>query len=702
MTLELRFLGEMEVVKGGERVELPPSKKTRALLAYLVLTGRAHRRDRLCQLLWEDADDPKGALRWSLSRLRVVVDEPGLARIAGSRERVSFEAHGARVDIVELKRLLAAGLSGAPLAELEAWARGFRGELLEGLGLEDLLELQAWCLAEREEARRLRAALLRALVARLEKDPAAALPHARDLVVVEPLDRSANASLVRLLGAAGRLAEAEQHYESVRRLDAELGRPPAPDVEEAWRAARAGGTARAAVSAPPPPAAPAEAVLVGRRDEKARLVRLLAETVRDRRLHAVLLTGEPGIGKTRLLEELCRSARAQGATVLEGPAFEAEAGRPFAPWLEILRQLPPEALARAGGELSTLLPELSPAGAPPTRDRVFTAVVELLSERAASAPPLVLALDDVHWLDSASAELLHAVARLGRPLPILLLLAARAGELYDNEAVQRTLRGLRELRLLEEMRLRPLNVEETRDLVEETAPGANVRALHAESGGNPLLALEMARALAEPRPEPRAEPGTVTGLVRGRVERLSPEAVDVLRWSALFERGIDVARLGALMALPLDRLLGALTLLERHALLRVREGSGRGNYDFAHEVVRRAVSSELTQPRRRLMHRRIAEHLETAESRDATAAELAHHAALAGEHALAAEACVRAGRLFLRQCANEEAWAMARRGRKHAAEVDEPRRSALLAEVQQVELQARPDPAAKHERPPNV
>jgi hypothetical protein len=162
VSLELRFPGEMQVVRGGEPAELPPSKKTRGLLAYLVLTGRPHRRERLCQLLWDVADDPRGALRWSLSRLRALVDEPERPRIWAPRDSVAFDAQGARVDILALKQRCVDGLAGASLAELTELASQFRGELLEGLDLDDFLDFQAWCVAEREETRKLHAAVLRA------------------------------------------------------------------------------------------------------------------------------------------------------------------------------------------------------------------------------------------------------------------------------------------------------------------------------------------------------------------------------------------------------------------------------------------------------------------------------------------------------------------------------------------------------------
>lgn len=703
VTLELRLLGEMEVIRGGERVELPPSKKTRALLAYLVLTGKPHRRDRLCQLLWDVADDPRGALRWSLSRLRPLVDASDQTRIQAARDKVAFEARGAWIDVSVLKQRCEAGLDDAPLEELTALARQFRGELLEGLGLDDFLDFQAWCVAEREGVRMLQATLLRSLVTRLAGDPPSALPYAQALAVVDPLDETARAQLVGLLAATGRRREAEQQVEAARRLLRELGRPASGPLEAAWRSTQPArqpaspppGREREAESSPPPVT---RAGLVGRDAEIHRLLAALDQATRDRRARALLITGEPGLGKSRLIEEVGHAARTRGGTVLEGRAFEAEAGRPFGPWIDALRQLPEHAMSAAlRPDLTAILPELSgERGAPPSRDRLFGAVVDLLAECAAGAPPLALVLDDVHWIDAASAELLHFVARMSRSRPLLIVLAARAGELLDNEPAQRTLRSLRELGLLAEVPLLPLDRAATAALVlaagfgaspVAAASGVGVEDVFSTSGGNPLFALEVARSAASA--EGRL-PGSLAELIRHRVERLPPEAGDVLRWAAVLGRRIDAEGLGELMALDVHRLLGALDLLERHALLRAGSGAdGRGAYEFAHEVVHRAIYTELSQPRRRLMHLRIAERLGKLAPAETTAADLAYHAALAGENVLATSACVRAGRLFLRQFANGEAWAMARRGRRHAAEVPEPQRTSLLLELLQVELQAR-------------
>jgi len=117
--LTIQLLGAMRVLRGGEPIPLPASRKTRALLAYLALTGREHSRDRLCSLLWPDVDDPRGALRWSLSRLRPVACADGRDRLVATRETVRFDAHGADVDALSVVRLPAhprrrARLDGAP------------------------------------------------------------------------------------------------------------------------------------------------------------------------------------------------------------------------------------------------------------------------------------------------------------------------------------------------------------------------------------------------------------------------------------------------------------------------------------------------------------------------------------------------------------------------------------------------------------
>jgi DNA-binding SARP family transcriptional activator len=146
--LTIRLLGEMAVLRDGEALPLPPSRKTRALLGYLVATGRPQRREKLCTMLWEVPDDPRGALRWSLSKLRGLVDEPdGPARILAGRETVSYVPEGARCDFRALRETATRPLESVGIEALRAVVDDVDGEFLAGLELSGQPDFQAWCLA---------------------------------------------------------------------------------------------------------------------------------------------------------------------------------------------------------------------------------------------------------------------------------------------------------------------------------------------------------------------------------------------------------------------------------------------------------------------------------------------------------------------------------------------------------------------------
>jgi pimeloyl-ACP methyl ester carboxylesterase/DNA-binding SARP family transcriptional activator len=231
------LLGPMRVTRGEEVVALPNSQKTRALLAYLAVTQRAQQRDRLCGMFWDVVDDPRGALRWSLSKLRVL-DDPGARRIRADRETVAFELAGAEVDALEVRAATAGGVARLSADRLRELAALFRGGFLDGVELPDFDEFQAWRAAERAHFHALQMAVLRALVDRLAGDPDAALAPARELVRVAPDDEAARATLIRLLAGAGRREEAEEHYNLGRRQLERAGQGGA-ELERTWRAVRA-------------------------------------------------------------------------------------------------------------------------------------------------------------------------------------------------------------------------------------------------------------------------------------------------------------------------------------------------------------------------------------------------------------------------------------------------------------------------------
>lgn len=232
--LVIRLLGEMELIRDGEPLSFPPSRRTRALLAYLVATGRSHRREHLCELFWEIPDDPRGALRWSLSRIRKLVNDESTKRIVTSGETVAFAPTNVEIDLVKV-RTGTEDLAALSSDELTQAADLFRGDFLEGSDIPDLHEFQAWCLAEREDLRRLRASILKELIERNSDEPDAALPHVRQLVQIEPYNTAGRVVLLRHLVALGRNAEAVQHFEAGIRAAKEVD----PDTEiallQTWR-----------------------------------------------------------------------------------------------------------------------------------------------------------------------------------------------------------------------------------------------------------------------------------------------------------------------------------------------------------------------------------------------------------------------------------------------------------------------------------
>jgi hypothetical protein len=200
--LDIQVLGPFLVLHGGERVALPPSRKTRALLAYLAATGQPQRRERLCRLFWNVPDDPRGALRWSLSKLRQIVNVGGQDILTAGRSEVALDSGAVALDVRRVRALSHHDFASLDTARLEEAAGWFKGEFLEDLSLPRCPEYEAWRAAQVDEANLIRAGILRALIDRLAAEPARALPYAHALQAMDPDSKGVAAEVQALVGRA--------------------------------------------------------------------------------------------------------------------------------------------------------------------------------------------------------------------------------------------------------------------------------------------------------------------------------------------------------------------------------------------------------------------------------------------------------------------------------------------------------------------
>jgi DNA-binding SARP family transcriptional activator/tetratricopeptide (TPR) repeat protein len=681
--LRISVLGDLQVLRDGRPLTLPPSRKTRALLGFLALAPRPQARQKLCDLLWEGPGDPRAALRWSLAKLRPLLDDPGRVRVVADKESAAIVLADGELDLLSVRSLVGGRPAGAPVEALRRAALLFRGELLEGLELLDCFRFHEWCTGQRDAARSLRLAILDALVAGLEDDPEEALARARERVAVDPLAERGHVAVVRILGRLRRRREGLEQYEACRRiLESAFGSRPSAEMERARLALTSpGAAAEVRLAAPAAAMRAAPAAFVGRARELAALDALVGAALGGRR-QVLVVAGEPGIGKSRLLEELDARVRRSGGVILRGRAFEGEALRPYGAWLDALRGAPLGELSEVQrSELAPLLPELG-APAPATdQGRLFDAVVRALLGLCRRGP-LALILDDVQWLDEASASLLQVATRALDADPAVVACATRPGELVDNPGALRAVRLLSRADRSTRIDLEPLSRAEIRDLLGRVAPGADADVAWDASEGNPLFAIEVARA----RQAGVAGSASLDALIADRLATIGGKARDLLPWAAALGRSFQAERLTGVTGMPAAELLSAVDELERRGVLRP---SGDERWDFAHDLFRRAAYQSLSEPRRRLVHREIAHALAALPDPDgALAGDVARHAALGDDPSLCAQASLAAGARAVRLFASGEAREIVDRALRLVAQFPPARRIPISLALMRIAVDA--------------
>ncbi|HEX6617402.1 MAG TPA: AAA family ATPase [Gemmatimonadales bacterium] len=618
-----RTLGPVEVTVDG--APAPPEllwRKHFALLIYLARSPRHTRtREHLVGLLW--ADRTEAAARHSLSEaLRMIRRFAGQSAVEVNVGQVALAPGVIDLDVDRLEELASAG-------EWERASELVAGEFLEGFGVPDASTFEDWLTGERERWRRRGSEVLVRCADNLARAGRAqeASGLAERALDIDPTSESAARAMLRSLALAGDRAGALELYDRFRERLAEAGVEPSAETGTlVERIQRERGLARELPrDAPDEPSIP-RPPLGGRAEELGRLLDGAARSARARRSVLLLIEGEPGIGKSRLLDEMLALQRLDGTAVVAARAVEGDRGDAWSGALALARgglltapgigAAPPAALAAFAAlitEWADRFPGAASAEPLPPGRALAEAVRAVTAER-----PVVLAVDDAQWLDEDSALALGVALRDLAEVPLTLVLATAPYPQRPELDELRTRIG----RDVEggAVRLRRLDRAAIRSLAEHMLPGYDpialdrvVRRVATDSAGLPLLAVELLRAvalgldlgtIAGTWPEPLRTldqslpgdlPDAVVAAIRIAYRRLSPAAQRVL---------VAAAILGDLAAPPLleravsmgEADLGrALDELEWHRWL-VSEPRG---YSFAARIVRQVIERDMLTPGQR-------------------------------------------------------------------------------------------------------
>ncbi|HMM40689.1 MAG TPA: AAA family ATPase, partial [Thermomicrobiales bacterium] len=534
-------------------------RKSAALLYYLAAhPGQPHGRSHLAALLWEESDDAaaRNSLSTALSRLRRVAPFP----IHSAGDRLTWQPDDAVVsDLEQFRRLTTVSGEDNPRV-LETAVALYRGQFLAGFELRDSEGAESWLRQEREEWQDRVLAVYRRLVAayQLRGQRIAAIDAGQRALAIDPAQEAMHRTLMRLHHEEGNRASALAQFRACERaLRETFDADPAPETR-ALRDTIARGDTPAAGAAPVPPRAGPEATqrfrypLIGRDRELRRLRDALAGDI-ARQPRMIVIEGEAGIGKTRLVEELPAWLAESGErwTLLLGHSYQDAQGLPYHPFVEALRSQPtlldvdrlrlPDTwlveVARLLPEINAPrhnLPEPSPLDPQQERRRLFEGVAHLL---AALPPPRLLILEDVHWADSETLHLLAYLVRHDALRDTRFFVTLRSDD--TSEMVRRILDSLEYEGWLERLAIPPLTVAMTAELVQAIIPdpvAELAEQTYQEAEGNPLFTVELVRSLVEkgiwqadqqpPRMEHVELPATVQAAIRSRLAQLDQPSRD--------------------------------------------------------------------------------------------------------------------------------------------------------------------------------
>ncbi len=686
-SLQIRLLGEFSVAVDGESVNGLNSARIQSLLAYLLLNrATPQSRQQLAFLFWPETSDRQAQtnLRQLLHTLRRRLPAVADALLVDERTirwRADASLH---LDVAEFEAALARAkhtTGNQRLRAFEEAAAVYRGVLAPDC-------YDDWIQAERERlAQQHLAALEQCVLLNEERRAyAQAIDWARQLLAADPLHEATYRRLMRLYALNNdRVAAMRVYHTCVAVLEQELDVDPSAATRELYeRLVNAAGDAAEPLAGTSGRMRDASVGLVGREREWQAL-QAAWRTANRGVVQCVVLSGEAGLGKTRLAEEMMHWAGQQGISTAVSRGFAAGRDLAYATLVECLRSESVAPLVRRldpawRTELARLLPELlaedprlpqpEPLNERWQRQRLFEALARIF---VAHNRPFVLVLDDMQWYANETLEWLSFLVRFEPRARLLVIGCLRSDEIDAGHPVAQLLLDLRGAGLLTELALAPLSAEETHalagQLADHTLDAAAGRALYRFTEGNPFFVVETVRAdldmasLARPIESPApgvslpALPPRVQSVIQTRLAQLSVAAHELAAVGATIGRSFTFGVLAQACGQSEDAVVRSLDELWQRRVVREQ---GANTYDFSHDRIRDVAYAEISPARRRSLHRRVAHALEQGYGADSDtfSAQIANHYEQAGDIQQALIYYQRAAEVTLRFFAYQDAIAM--------------------------------------------
>lgn len=654
--LQIRLLGDFSLTSDDRPVEGVNTPRLQSLLAYLML----HRvtpqlRQHLAFIFWPDSSEAQALnnLRQLVHTIRRTLPDVSAFLSVDNRTLQWRRDLAMELDVEEFERALDALTTAASQNDFAALHAA--GERLLEIYQADLLPgcYDDWIIPERERLRDLFLQALERLISAHEvrHEFESAIRYARRMIRADPLNEGAYRALMRLYALTGDYASAYRTFQTCAdTLRRQLGIEPSQATEDLHQRLRrleadhaSGGDAPNVADAAPRGSSAAPTALIGRQREWE-ILRKAWQAATTQRPGFVLITGEPGIGKSRLAEEMAQWAEHGGATTAITRSYAVEGRLSFAPVIEWLRSPALRPCVRQLErvwliEIARILPELLaeypdlPHYEPMTEYGQRLRFFQALALAVLAAPqPLLLVLDDLQWCDQETLEWLHFLLRFDPHARVLILGSARSEETLSHHPLHTLLLHLRHTVAVTELTLQPLDAAETAELAARmTDRNLDTEAamrLFGETEGNPLFVVEAVRAGLDeflkqresiesaPYAHSHANRALPTGMrtvIADRLGQLSAPARELVSLAATIGREFSLDILAEVSQSDEGSVVHALDELWQRGIVHEQ---GPATYDFTHDKLREVAYAEISAPQRHLWHRRIASALETLYSND--------------------------------------------------------------------------------------